>query len=152
METIIWIALIILFATIEIVTVGLTTIWFAGGAIVALVCNIAGLGMGWQFAAFSVVSFVLLFFTRPWALKYLKPHLTKTNYESNIGELVCITEMVDNIRGTGTAVLKGQEWSARAFEEGETFEAGSIVKVKEIRGVTLYVTESGMAPVANKTK
>lgn len=147
MEAIIWIALIIVFAAVEIITVGLTTIWFAGGAIAALLCDMVGLGIGWQFAVFVVVSLVLLFFTRPWALKYLKPHLVRTNYEENIGKNVCITETVDNIKGTGTAVLKGQEWTARAWEEGKIFEPGTIVKVKEIRGVTLYVAESETMPV-----
>ncbi len=152
MEAIIWIALIIVFAAVEIATVGLTTIWFAGGAIAALLCDAAGLGIGFQFAVFVVVSLVLLFFTRPWALKYLKPHLVRTNYEGNIGENVCITETVDNIKGTGTAVLKGQEWTARAYEEGKIFEAGTIVKVKEIRGVTLYVAESEAMPTQGGSK
>lgn len=152
MEAIIWIALIIVFAAVEIATVGLTTIWFAGGAIAALLCDAAGLGIGFQFSVFVVVSLVLLFFTRPWALKYLKPHLVRTNYEGNIGENVCITETVDNIKGTGTAVLKGQEWTARAYEEGKIFEAGTIVKVKEIRGVTLYVAESEAMPTQGGSK
>lgn len=152
MEAIIWIALIIVFAAVEIATVGLTTIWFAGGAIAALLCDAVGLGIGFQFAVFVVVSLVLLFFTRPWALKYLKPHLVRTNYEGNIGENVCITETVDNIKGTGTAVLKGQEWTARAYEEGKIFEAGTIVKVKEIRGVTLYVAESEVMPTQGGSK
>lgn len=143
---IIWIALIIIFAVVEIITVGLTSIWFAGGAVVALLVDAAGLGPVWQFAAFVVVSVILLVFTRPWALKYMKPRLVKTNYEAAVDKNVCLTEAVDNIKGTGTAVLNGQEWTARAYEDGKTFEAGMIVKVKEIRGVTLYVTESDAMP------
>ncbi len=146
MEPIIWIALIIACALIEIITVGLTAIWFAGGAFAALLCYAAGLNIVWQFAVFIVVSLALLFFTRPWALKYFKPHLVRTNYEAGIGENVCVTETVDNIKGTGTAVLKGQEWTARAFEEGKVFQAGEIVKVKEIRGVTLYVVDRDDKP------
>ena len=115
---IIWIALIIIFAVVEIITVGLTSIWFAGGAVVALLVDAAGLGPVWQFAAFVVVSVILLVFTRPWALKYMKPRLVKTNYEAAVDKNVCLTEAVDNIRGTGTAVLNGQEWSARAYEDG----------------------------------
>ena len=92
------------------------------------------------------VSLILLFFTRPWALRYLKPHLIRTNYERAIGENVCLTETVDNLKGTGTAVYRGQEWTARAFEEGKIFEAGAIVMVKEIRGVTMYVAESPIMP------
>ena len=143
---IVWIALIIIFAAVEIVTVGLTSIWFAGGALAALFCYALGLSELWQFIIFVTVSLVLLLFTRPWALKYLKPYLIKTNYEQVIDENVCLTENIDNIKGTGTAVYKGQEWTARAYDDNKTFEAGSIVKVKEIRGVTLYVVESEIMP------
>lgn len=146
MMAIVWIALIIIFAAVEIVTVGLTSIWFAGGALAALLCYALGLSELWQFIIFVTVSLVLLLFTRPWALKYLKPYLIKTNYEQVIDENVCLTENIDNIKGTGTAVYKGQEWTARAYDDNKTFEAGSIVKVKEIRGVTLYVVESEMMP------
>lgn len=146
MMAIVWIALIIIFAAVEIVTVGLTSIWFAGGALAALLCYALGLSELWQFIIFVAVSLVLLLFTRPWALKYLKPYLIKTNYEQVIDENVCLTENIDNIKGTGTAVYKGQEWTARAYDDNKTFEAGSIVKVKEIRGVTLYVVESEIMP------
>lgn len=143
---IIWIGLIILFAAVEIATVGLTSIWFAGGALAALLCYALGLGGAWQFAVFVTVSLVLLMFTRPWALKYLKPHLVRTNYEQLLNERVCLTEEVDNLRGTGAAVYKGQEWTARAYDEHETFAAGEIVKVREIRGVTLYVVADETMP------
>lgn len=147
METILWIALIIVFVAVEIATVGLTAIWFAGGALVALLVQLLGLNIYWQIIFFIVASAILMTVTRPWALKYFKPRLVKTNYETVVGETVCLTEAVDNIKGTGTAVYKGQEWTARAYENGKTFEAGTIVSVKEIRGVTLYVTESGQMPV-----
>ena len=141
-----WLVVFVALVGIEVGTMALTTIWFAGGAVVALLVDAAGLGPVWQFAAFVVVSVILLVFTRPWALKYMKPRLVKTNYEAAVDKNVCLTEAVDNIKGTGTAVLNGQEWTARAYEDGKTFEAGMIVKVKEIRGVTLYVTESDAMP------
>ncbi len=150
MEAILWIVLIIVFAVVEMITVGLTSIWFAGGALAALLVCVLGLGIGWQIAVFTVVSAVLLIFTRPWALKYFKPKLVKTNYETAIGKNVCLTEDVDNIKGTGTAVLNGQEWTARAYEEGKIFPAGMIVTVKEIRGVTMYVVESEAMPKAKE--
>lgn len=146
MMAVIWIAVIVVCAAVEMATVGLTSIWFAGGAIVALLFYALGLGEIWQFAAFVTVSLLLLIFTRPWAMKYFKPRLIKTNYEQIIEENVCLTETVDNLQGTGIAVYKGQEWTARAYEENRIFEAGTIVKVKEIRGVTLYVTESEIMP------
>lgn len=150
MAAIIWIALIVIFSVIEIATVGLTSIWFAGGAIAALLAYSAGLGEIGQFVIFVVVSLGLLVFTRPWAMKYLKPRLTRTNYEESIGKNVCLTEAVDNIKGTGTAVYNGQEWTARAYEEGKTFDAGAIVAVKEIRGVTMYVVDSEIMPKKNE--
>lgn len=146
MEVIFWIVLVVLFAVIEMVTVSLASIWFAGGALAALLGAALGLNFVWQIILFVAVSVVLLCFTRPWAMKYLKPRLVKTNYEVAVEQNVCLTEDVDNIKGTGTAVFKGQEWTARAYEEGKTFEAGTIVKVKEIRGVTMYVVESDIMP------
>lgn len=101
---------------------------------------------------FAAVSFVLLYFTRPWALKYLKPHLVKTNYEEAVGKNVCVTEQIDNVRGTGTAVMNGLEWTARSVDDEKTFEPGMIVMVKEIKGVTLYVTESSDMPQMNGDK
>lgn len=150
MAAVIWIALIVIFSVIEIATVGLTSIWFAGGAVAALLAYSAGLGTVWQFIIFVAVSLLLLVYTRPWAMKYLKPRLVKTNYEEAIDKNVCLTETVDNIKGTGTAVLNGQEWTARAAEEGKIFEAGSIVRVKEIRGVTMYVVESDIMPTQER--
>lgn len=150
MEMIIWIVLIIVFTGIEMATVGLASLWFTGGAVVALLVQLAGLNIYWQIISFILVSAVLLMFVRPWAVKYLKPHLVKTNYETIIGEDVCLTETIDNVKGTGTAVYKGQEWTARAYENGKIFEAGMIVAVKEIRGVTLYVTESRNMPKTDK--
>lgn len=150
METIVWLALIVLFVVVEIATVGLTAIWFAGGAVVALLAQLLGLNIYWQIIFFIVASAILMTFTRPWALKYFKPRLVKTNYETVVGEDVCLVETVDNMKGTGTAVYKGQEWTARAYETGKIFEAGTIVAVKEIRGVTLYVEESRQMPVQEK--
>jgi hypothetical protein len=85
-------------------------------------------------------------------LKYLKPHLVKTNYEEAVGKNVCVTEQIDNIRGTGTAVMNGLEWTARSVDDEKTFEPGMIVMVKEIKGVTLYVTESSDMPQMNGDK
>jgi len=147
METILWLVLMIIFVAVEIATVGLTAIWFAGGALIALFMHLIGLNIYWQIIIFVAVSAILMVFTRPWALKYFKPRLVKTNYETVVGESVCLTETVDNIKGTGTAVYRGQEWTARAYEAGKIFEAGTIVAVKEIRGVTLYVVESQQMPV-----
>ncbi|MGC4017947.1 MAG: NfeD family protein [Muricomes sp.] len=140
-ETLVWLGLLIIFLVIEIITVGLTSIWLAGGALAALLLNIANVGLAWQIAAFFVVSFLLLFFTRPFAVKYINSHHEKTNYESIIGKVVRVTEKIDNLAQTGTAVVGGQEWTARAENDEEVLEPGELVEVVSISGVKLIVSK-----------
>ena len=94
MEVLIWCGLMILFLVVEIATVGLTSIWLAGGALAALIVAVSGPGIIWQLTAFVVVSFILLVFTRPFAKKYINSHHEKTNYEELIGGVVKVTETV----------------------------------------------------------
>ena len=121
-----WLAAFILFIAIEIPTMALTTIWFAGGALAGLVLYLLGAPMDLQLGAFVVISFALLALTRP-------------NVESLIGRQARITEQVDNQEGTGTAVLDGAEWTARSAEDNLTIAPKTLVWVKEIRGVKLIV-------------
>lgn len=139
MEGIIWLVLLIVFLVIEILTVGLTSIWLAGGSLAAWVLCKLGVGLPWQIAVFFIVSIVLMIFTRPFAQKYINSNRTKTNYEEVIGKLVKITERVDNVNGTGTALVNGQEWTARAIHPEDVFEKDSIVRVVKIEGVKLIV-------------
>ncbi len=135
----IWLGLLILFLIIEIATVGLTTIWMAGGALVALMLELAGVNVWWQIWAFLIVSFVLLVFTRPFAAKYINSHHEKTNYEGIIGKVVRITEKVDNLQETGTAIVNGLEWTTRTEQNGEVLQPGELAKVVDISGVKLIV-------------
>ena len=138
-EVILWLGLLIVFLVIEIATVGLTTIWPAGGALVALLLHLAGVGFWWQAGAFLVVSFLLLFFTRPFAVKYINSHHEKTNYEGIIGKVVRITETVDNIQETGIAIVNGLEWTTRTEKDGVILNPGDLAKVVNISGVKLIV-------------
>lgn len=139
MEGFIWIGAFIVFVIVEWMTVGLTSIWLAGGALVALGMQLLGVDFVWQLIAFFVVSFGLLAVTRPLAKKYLNANRVKTNYEEVIGKEVKVTERIDAMNGTGTAVVNGQEWTARAKNSQEIIEAGSLVRVLEIQGVKLIV-------------
>ena len=136
---IIWIALIIIFAVVEIITVGLTSIWFAGGAVVALLVDAAGLGPVWQFAAFVVVSVILLVFTRPFAMRFINTRRLKTNYEGIIGKTIRISQKVDNIGQTGMAVVNGTEWTVRSEQDDVILDPGTLAKVVNISGVKLIV-------------
>ena len=135
----IWMALVIIFLVVELVTVGLTTIWLAGGALVAFILAAVGAGFWLQLVAFFVVSFVLIYFTRPFAMKYLNPRRTRTNSEELIGTVVKVTERIDNRAAKGTALVKGLEWSARAVSDDMIIEKDTLVKVLRIEGVKLIV-------------
>ncbi len=134
-----WLALLIILLIIEIITVGLTSIWAAGGALAALLLNILGVPLAGQIIVFFVVTFVLLYFTRPFAVKYINTQRVKTNYEGIIGKTIRITETVDNISQTGTAVVNGQEWTVRAEKDGDILEPDTLAKVVNIEGVKLIV-------------
>lgn len=145
-----WMALVIIFLVVELITVGLTTIWLAGGALVAFILAAVGVGFGWQLAVFFVVSFVLIYFTRPFALKYLNPRRARTNSEGLIGEIVKITGRVDNRAAEGTALAKGLEWSARAVSDDMIIEKDTLVKVVRIEGVKLIVEPADTAEGAGR--
>lgn len=138
-EMLVWLGLMVLFIVVEIATVGLTAIWLAGGALGALIVSAAGLGPVWQIAAFIIVSLLLLVFTRPFAKKYINAHHVKTNYEELIGEVVKVTETVDNLEQTGSAVARGLEWTARSEENGEKLPKGTLAQVVDVSGVKLIL-------------
>ena len=96
-----------------------------------------------QWVVFVVVSFVLLFFTRPFAAKYVNKNTVKTNSESLIGEKARVTAEINNEAGTGTAVVNGQEWTARSMDESKIYPVGTTVAIKDISGVKLIVCEIG---------
>ena len=133
--TMIWLAIMIVLIGIEIVTVGLTTIWFAIGALAAILAAF----MIVQIAVFLIVSLGMLIFTRPFAMKYINATHIKTNYEGIIGKIVRITQDVDNLNATGAAIVNGQEWTVRSNQDDMKIQAGNLAKVIRISGVKLIV-------------
>lgn len=137
----VWLILMIVLVVVEVVTLGLVCIWFAIGALFAAVVAVFG-GPWWlQLIAFVVVSAITLIFTKPIAKKYFTDKIQKTNSEDLIGKKVMVTEAVDNVRATGVAVASGLEWTARAKEDGTTFEKGEFALVHAIEGVKLILVK-----------
>lgn len=135
----VWLAIMIVLVIVEVVTLGLVCIWFAGGALIAAVVAVFG-GPWWlQLIAFVVVSAVLLIFTKPIAKKYFTDKIQKTNSEDLIGKKVMVTEDVDNVRATGVVVASGLEWTARSKEDSITFTKGEFALVHAIEGVKLIL-------------
>ncbi len=141
MLNIIWLVLFILLIIVEICTVNLTTIWFAGGSLAALLVNVLGANIYIQILVFLAVSCILLICTRPWAVKYLNGKRLKTNYESEIGRIIKLTQRVDNINETGKSIVNGQEWTVRSSDDKTVLEEGKLAKVVAVSGVKLIVEE-----------
>ena len=134
-----WIILLVGAIVIEAMTMGLTCIWFAGGALAGLLLERIGAGIYLQVSVCLIVSLVLMYFTRPIAVKYFNKERVKTNLDDLVGRKAVVTEEISNLYGTGQVTVAGKEWSARSTADEITFETGAIVKVTEIRGVKLMV-------------
>lgn len=139
MEVIGWLILLVLLVVIEIATLGLTTIWFAAGALVATIAAACGAPLFLQIALFLIVSVLMLLFTRPVAMRYFNRDRVRTNVESMIGRKGIVTGEIDNLKACGQVTLNGMEWSARSYVEGRILPEGSVVIVKAIDGVKLIV-------------
>lgn len=140
----IWLIVFVACIVIEIITMGLTTIWFAGGALLAAVGAALGAPLWLQVALLVVVSLVLLYFTRPIAVKYFNKDRVKTNVESLVGRQAIVISEIDNLQGIGQVTVGGQEWSARTTVEGVKLPVGSVVVIRAISGVKLMVEEKTM--------
>lgn len=134
-----WLILFAVLLVIELMTMGLTTIWFAGGALLSALIAWIGGPVWLQITVFVVVSVVLLIFTRPIAVKYFNKNRTNTNADRAIGEQAVVTERIDNLNGTGRVKIKGVDWSARAVEDEKIFEVDETVTVEKIEGVKAIV-------------
>ncbi len=139
MESMSWLILLVLLLGIEILTLGLTTIWFAGGALVAFFAALLGAGLVVQIVLFAGVSLVLLAFTRPLAVKYLNHRTTKTNVDSIVGRHGEVVEEINNLQAQGQVKIDGMPWTARAEREEEIIPAGTVVTVVQVSGVKLIV-------------
>ena len=123
-----WLAVMLISVSIELGTVSLTSLWFACGALVAMIASLLHAPLALQVVLFLSVSVALLFLLRPVVKKYLNPRLVRTNVDAVIG-----TE------GIVTAQVGALEWTARSTS-GEVIEPGTRVKVDRIEGVKAYVT------------
>ena len=136
---ILWLVLLILFIGIEAATLGLTTIWFAGGAPVCIVAAAFQAPVFVVVSLFFVVSLLLLYFTRPVAVKYFNKDRVRTNVESLVGRQGIVISEIDNLQGIGQITGGGQEWSARSVDDGTAIPVGAVVDIMAISGVKLIV-------------
>lgn len=138
-EVIVWLVILVVCIAVEACTMGLATIWFAGGALVAAIIAYFGGNIWLQLMAFLIVSLLLVIFTRPVAVKYFNKDRAKTNVESMIGRQAIVVGEIDNLQGIGRVTVAGNEWSARSVEEEGKIAVGTVVVVEAVNGVKLMV-------------
>lgn len=136
---ILWLVLMIVFILIEVSTVSMVSIWFASGALTALIASLCKAPLWLQIVLFVVVSAALLLALRPLARKYFTPRLTKTNVDAVVGTEGLVTQRIDNLSASGCVKLGGVEWSARSTS-GAPLEEGTRIRVDRVEGVKVFVT------------
>ena len=138
MMPIFWLVIVAVMLIIEIITMGLTTIWFSLGAAVAAIAAYAGAPLWLQIVLFSVVSVVVMLLVRPFAVKVMDRNRTKTNIDDMIGNTATVIEPIDNTREQGKVRYRGVEWMARSVDEKQIPE-GKTVTIEAVSGVKLLV-------------
>jgi len=133
----VWVALVIIFALIEAFTFGLTTIWFAISAFVMVFLSFIIKPLPVQIIIFLLIAGVLLFFTRPIAIKKLKTGKVKTNVDSLVGMHALVTRQIGEFE-RGEVKLNGQFWTARS-EDSSVIKEGTKCEVVRIEGVQAIV-------------
>jgi membrane protein implicated in regulation of membrane protease activity len=141
-DWLLWLILAVVFGVGEIATLGFFLAPFAGGAAVAALVSAAGVPFVGALAVFLVISVMLLAALRPLARSHRRmPPQIRTGTAALVGKSATVLERIANSEGVGCVRIDGEVWTARAFMEEETFEAGTRVQVVEIRGATALVTD-----------
>lgn len=134
-----WLIAMILFGVLEAVTVGLTSIWFAVGALAGLMASAAEAPVVVQIAVFLGISFISLLLVRPLAQRFVNDRKVATNADRVIGHEAVVTEEIDNLKGRGQVNASGAIWTARSQEE-TPIAVGTRVSVLRIEGVKVIVS------------
>ena len=137
--TVVWLIAMIVLLAVEAVVPGLISIWFALGALAALVSALLHAPLWLQIVWFLVVSVAALALTRPLAKKYINSRTQPTNADMLIGKECIVRESIDNVRGTGSVSVGGKVWTARTENEGGRLQEGDLAVVVRIEGVKLIV-------------
>ena len=137
--TAVWVVLMIGFLVVEGIAPGLVSIWFALGALAALISALLGAQVWLQAVWFVVVSVLALIVTRPLAKKYVNSRTQATNADMLIGQECIVTETIDKLHGTGAVSVAGKVWTARADDPEKIIEKGSVAVIERIEGVKLIV-------------
>ena len=137
MSSIFWLILFIGLLVIELITVGLVSVWFAAGALMAFITSYFTSNLFIQLPIFIIVSVVSLIITRPLIKKYFTNNIVKTNVNKLIGETGIVLEDLSKTN-MGKVKVVGQIWSAINIEKGK-ISKDSEVEILSVEGVKLIV-------------
>lgn len=135
----VWLVLMVVLLIVEAVAPGLVSIWFALGALGALLSAILGAPLWLQVIWFLLISVVSLLLTRPLARKYVNSKTTPTNADMLIGQECVVKEAIDNVLGLGAVTVGGKVWTARTEDPNIKAPVGQTMTVVRIEGVKLIV-------------
>lgn len=139
MMSIIWLVALVLFLVLEGATMGLVSIWFAAGSLVALLVSLVSDGVMLQVFCCLLVSAICLAAVRPVLQRCLGPSRRQyTNADRVIGAQGVVTEEINNLNARGAVAVRGQTWTARSGS-GDMIPCGAQVRVLRIEGVKLFV-------------
>ncbi|MBO5556767.1 MAG: NfeD family protein [Oscillospiraceae bacterium] len=137
--TVVWLVAMVVLLIVEGLVPGLISIWFALGALAALIAALMGAPLWLQVVWFLVISIVALILTRPLVRKYVNGKVMPTNADRILGHDCVVTEAIDNLKGTGAVSVDGKVWTARMDEADGKAEKGAVLHVLRIEGVKLIV-------------
>ena len=144
----IWLAAIIVFLLVEAGTVALVSIWFAGGALLAMIAAALGAGVPVQLAVFVLSSGLLLALMWPLAKKRINGRHVRTNADRLIGREVLVTEQIENLKETGEIKVNGVLWTA-VSADGSVIPEGSLVRIERLESAKVYVSPVKASAASN---
>lgn len=137
----VWLGLAVVLGIVEVTSLGLVFAMIAVGALSGAIVALGTDSLAVQVLVSLAVSLGMLFVVRPIALSHLRtPHAIRTGVAALIGERGVVTEQVDG--HNGRIKLRGEVWSARAYDPSHVIAAGKNVEVVQIEGATAVVYES----------
>ena len=137
-EAIFWLVAMVVFLAAEAGTVTLVSIWFAVGALAAMVAAVCHAPLGLQIAVFVAVSAVAVWLTRGKVQNRFNQNREATNADRVLGHVGVVQETVDNQKAVGQVKVDGAIWSARSVG-GDVIPAGAEVVIRAIEGVKVMV-------------
>ena len=134
-----WLCLLVVFLVVAASTVTMVSLWFAAGALAAMIVSFLGGAVWLQWVLFVSVSAILLSLLRPLARKHFTPKITATNVDAMVGTAGLVTVAIDNVAASGQVKLGAMTWSARSTS-GEAIPEGTRARVDKIEGVKAFVS------------